>query len=246
MPEAGASYNLMRYALRVSGPPDNAICPRCGQRAPIVLRGIDARCTACGAQRIPFTAKSLNLAGKGSQIGGAAARFFGWASLVGGTSLAAFVALVFQSFWPEGFIGYAFAIPIMFISLAVGVPLLVGGTRLGRYGKQKLKTTQLDAVRSMAAHQGGAVTAKQVAASLTITEVEADAMLTELAKHPDENVSLDLDDDGNIYYLFGLGGEELAAARWRIENPNLDPRWAAAEEEAAAYEEAQNADRMRR
>jgi hypothetical protein len=130
--------------------------------------------------------------------------------------------------------------------LAVGIPLVIGGRKLGRYGEQKEKKAQLDAIRSMAAHQAGVVTAQQVAKTLTITPQEADEMLTELAKTPDEKVSLDLDDNGNIYYLFGLGDEELSEARWRIENPNLDPRWAAAEEEAAAYEEAQQAQRMRR
>lgn len=229
----------------LSPSPHNALCPKCGQRAPIILRGIDAQCTACGARRIPFTAKALNLAGKGSRIGGAAARFFGWASLIGGTSLAAFVALLFQSFWPDGLFGYAFAVPIMLISYAIGIPLLLGGRRLGNYAALKEKSTQLDAIRAMAAHQGGAVNAEQVAHTLSLPVAVADQMLTDLAKDPDGNVSLDLDDDGRIYYLFGLQGEELAAARWRFETPSLDPR-VAAETEAAAYEEAARAQRMKR
>ena len=236
---------LRALASSLDSSPENAICPRCRQRAPIVLRGISAKCTACGAQRIPFTAKALNLAGKGSRIGGAAARFFGWASLVGGSAFAAMITLIFQSFWPDGYFGYAFAIPILMISWAIGVPLLLGGRRLGAYAEHKEKSTQLEAIRSMAAHQGGALTAKQVAVTLRITEQEADDMLTSLAKDPDGNVSLDLDDQGHIYYLFGLGGEELAAARWRIHNPELESQ-RAAEEELAAYEEAERAQRRRR
>lgn len=210
-----------------------------------MLRGIDARCTACGAQRIPFTAKALNLAGKGSRIGGAAARFFGWAMVIGGISLATFIALVVQSLWPAGYLGYAFAIPTLIVSLAVGIFLLVSGRRLGQYGEQKEKSTQLEAIRSMAAHRGGVITAREVAETLSLPVAQADFMLTELAKDPDGNVSLDLDDDGRIYYLFGLNQEDLAEARWRIQTPELDPRWTP-EDEAAAYEEARRAERMRR
>jgi hypothetical protein len=221
---------------------EHAICPRCGQRAPILLRGIDALCTACGAKRLPFTGKTLNLAGKGSRIGGAAARFFGWATLVFGTSIAAFLALIFQSIWPEGFVGYAFAIPVMILSVAIGVPLVLGGKRLGRHGEEKERQTRLQAIRSLAAHRRGAITARDVAAALAMPELAADALLTDLARNPDENVSLDLDDNGNIYYLFGLGGEALHEARWRIAHPDLTPgRDAAAEAEAAAFEQAQQA-----
>ncbi len=231
----------------MSGPPHNARCPRCGQRAPIVLRGLEATCTACGGRRLPFTAKSLNLAGKGSRIGGAAARFFGWASILGGVSLAAFIGLLVQSLWPAGLLGYAFAIPILLISLAIGITLLVGGSRLGRHGAQREKSTQLEAIRSMAAHNRGVLTARQVARTLSLPEEQADAMLTELAKRPDERVSLDVDDDGNLFYLFGLDSEQLSEARWRIANPELDAAVVAeaeAEAEAARLEAAARARRQ--
>jgi hypothetical protein len=217
-----------------------------------VLRGIDARCTACGARRIPFTAQALNFAGKASRIGGAAAKFIGWASLVGGTSVAAFVALLLQSLWPAGFVGYAFAIPTLLISWAIGITLLIGGNRLDKSGNAKERTAQLEAIRSMAAHRRGVVTAREVATTLDLSEPQADALLTNLAKDPDEHVSLDLDDDGNLYYLFGLEGEELAAARWRIvggPRVNVPPGSDAgqrAEAEAAALEEQERALRARR
>src|SRR5690606_32948893 len=110
------------------------ICPSCGQHAPIMLRGIEAQCTACGARRVHFTATAVNLAGKGTRIGGGVARFFGWASVVFGTSVAAFLFLIFQSIWPASFIGYAFALPILLISLAWGIMLIRTGGRLGKEG----------------------------------------------------------------------------------------------------------------
>ena len=208
----------------MAGPLHNALCPQCNQRAPIVLRGASAVCTACGAKRMPFTANTVNLAGKGQRIGGAAAKFFGWASVVGGVSFAAFVTLVLQSIYPEGYLGYAFAVPALIISLAIGIPLLLGGRRLQRGGDEKAKSARLEAVRSMAAHRQGALTARVVADTLRVPEPDAEELLTELAKDPEENVSLDIDPDGRIYYLFGLEGEELAAARWRIEHPISRPK----------------------
>ena len=50
------------------------MCPHCRQNAPIVYRGVLAYCTACGAPRPPFSAKSIDLAGQPSKIGGAVAR----------------------------------------------------------------------------------------------------------------------------------------------------------------------------
>src|SRR3954468_24360457 len=65
------------------------VCPRCRQNAPIVYRGVNAFCTACGAPRSPLTSGSVNLAGQPSKVGGQITRVFGWIVLVVGTLLAA-------------------------------------------------------------------------------------------------------------------------------------------------------------
>jgi hypothetical protein len=210
-----------------------------------MLRGIQAYCTTCNAPRLPFTGKTVNLAGKGSRIGGAAARFFGWAAVVMGVCSSLFTWLVLQSFWPEGMLGYAFGLPILIVSLVFGGALVLGGKKLGRHGEEKERGARLEAIRGLAAHRGGAITSAEVAVQLTITPAEADAILTDLARKPDENVTLDLDDNGNIYWLFGVAGQDLREARWRIARPDLEPpprdtsaREAAAEAEAAAYDHA--------
>ncbi|HYO94929.1 MAG TPA: hypothetical protein VER33_10475, partial [Polyangiaceae bacterium] len=57
-------------------------CAHCGQHAPLVLRGFEARCVACGKGRVPMSAPSVSLAGQPSRIGGAAATLLGWTILV--------------------------------------------------------------------------------------------------------------------------------------------------------------------
>jgi len=191
--------------------------------------------------RLPFTAKSLNLAGKPSRWGGMAARFFGWATVVGGLAMALLFGLLLQALFPASIVGYAVGLPILIVSLFIGISLLLGARKLGRIGDKKQRAAQLETVRALAAHRGGAVMAHEVARSLGMPEQEADALLTELAKTPGENVSLDLDDDGRIYYLFGIEGEALTQGRWRIGQPlaNAGPSDQAVAREAEAIAEYQ-------
>ncbi len=217
----------------------NAICRHCGQRAPIVLRGIDAYCTACKGKRMPFSARTLNLAGKPSRIGGVAARIFGWVSIISGLALASFFGLLLWALFPGSVVVYAVTIPILIISLALGLTGIIGGRKLGAHGAGKERSARVEAVRALASHQGGAVTAAAAAQTLGIDPQQADALLTELAKEPNGDVTLDLDDDGNIHYLFGVGGEALREARWRFADVGAGARDLHAEAQQEAELEAQ-------
>lgn len=191
--------------------PEDSRCPSCRQRAPIVLRGIDAFCTACGAPRKAFGAKSLTLAGKPLSIGGAVASAAGWAVLVGGLSLAVFFGVLLHSVWPGTLIGWAFGVPTSVISLLLGLVLIQGGRRWRKKGAFAEQSAKLEAVRALAAHRGGSVTSEDVAGALLVSEAEADLLLTELAKDAKLHVNLDVDDEGRIHYLFGLPEK-----RWRV------------------------------
>lgn len=211
----------------------NATCPKCGQRAPIVLRGIEARCTVCGALRVPFTAQALNLAGKPSRFGGGVARFFGWGVLLMGFTFALSAALVLQSIFPSGYVGWAVALPMAMLSLLIGLSLLLGGRKLKRSGDAAQQQARMQAIRALASHRGGSVTAADVARKLALGELEADAMLTELAKDPDQQVALEVDDEGTIHYLFGVGAKALRFEAWSAApRARIDPN--AADHDAAA------------
>jgi hypothetical protein len=199
--------------------PKQAFCPHCGQRAPIRLEGIHAFCTACGGKRRPFETTTLNLAGKGWKYSGIAAVVIGSMAMVGGLAMSAFLYFLFGWLFPGTLAAYILSVPTLIVSLAFGITALVGGRQLGKYGAQKLEVARSDTVRALANHHGGALTAAQVASALDVTELHADAMLTAMAKDPDGDVTLDLDDQGRIHYLFGVGGQALREARWRVATP---------------------------
>jgi len=175
-----------------------------------------AQCTVCSGKRLPFTATALNLAGKPFQYGGIAARVFGWGTLAFGGIATISVAAILQAIWPESIIGYAAATPIALLTLLVSLTAIIGGRLLGRRGVSKALAAKLETVRALARHQNGRVMASEVADALSVSEAQADAMLTELAKNPDDDVTLDLDDHGGIHYLFGVGSDALNDPKWRI------------------------------
>lgn len=206
-----------------------------------MLRGLEAYCTVCGQRRPALDALSstpLNFAGTPAKLGGVAAKVFGMGILVSGLFTALLLGLVLQALAPAFWIGYAVAIPIALLSLVVGGGALFGGWRLGRQSRQQVAEAQLETIRGMARHHKGIVKASEVSAALRISEAEADAILTELAKKPEENVGIDIDEDGQLLYLFG----SAAAIRWRIQaEQSLDEgarRDLEAELEAMADEEA--------
>ncbi len=197
-------------------------CASCGQYAPIVLRGVEAFCTVCGAQRTPFASSILNLTGKPARIGGLTAQVFGWVVLVAGLFLALTIGLVVQAlaslFFPTTWLGLAIGIPIALLSIGVALLGIVGGKKLGRAGELSLRKAQVETIHSLARHRRGVVKVSDAAHALGLDEARADAILVTLAKDPSENVSIDIGDDGSISYLFG----SAEAIRWRIRAEQVD------------------------
>jgi hypothetical protein len=178
--------------------PPSTPCPRCGQQAPIVYRGVVPTCTACGALRAPLTGPSVNLAGQPAKVGGTFARVAGWLVLLFGGSIALSVALLFLALHLAA-VGLAIAAPIALVALVVGVMLVTGGRSLRTSGVETQRATREQALLAMAAHRG-AVSAAEAARMLGIAPVEADAILTALAKREPERVAVDVDDHGVIWY----------------------------------------------
>jgi len=191
-------------------------CPSCQQKAPIVLRGVEAFCTVCGARRTPFAAEILNLVGAPERVGGLVARVVGWGAMGIGLFLALALGLVVQAIAsmiaPGSWLGLAVALPIALLSLVLGLLGIIGGKKLGRTGDARLLETQRDTVHALARHQKGVVRVRDAARALGVDEAQADAVLGALAREPAENVSLDVDDEGSLMYLFGSAD----AIRWRI------------------------------
>jgi len=171
----------------------------------------------CNARRAPFGGDILNLAGTPERIGGHAARWFGWGAMSVGLFVAFTAGLVVQAvasmIAPGTWLGLAVALPIALLSVILGLAGILGGNRLGRAGETRLLDTQRNIVRALARHKKGVVKVADAARALGVDEARADAVLGTLAREPVENVSLDIDDDGNVMYLFG----SAPAIRWRIQ-----------------------------
>ncbi len=182
-------------------------CPHCGRDAPIVYRGVVASCTACGGLRVPLTGPSVNLAGTPSRVGGAVARVAGWLVLLFGGSLSLGVGLLLGAIFSLN-VAMAFALPIAFIALGVGLALLKGGSTLRRSGSEAALATREQALLAMAAMAakpetaGGrsGVTAPAAARALGVSVEEADAMLTALAKREPDPLAVEIDDQGAVWY----------------------------------------------
>jgi hypothetical protein len=165
-----------------------------------------AYCTACGAQRFPLVAKSTNHAGKPRIIGGALTRVFGWIVLSGGVTLGLVLLGLLQAIFPAGFAGLVVGLPIIVISSMLGIALLRGGRSLESTGVAEQRETRESAVFSLADNKNGIVTAQDVAASFGMGVADADALLTTLAKERPDHVTLEVDDQGGIFYRVSARG----------------------------------------
>lgn len=187
----------------------SSACPRCARSAPIVLRGLEGRCAACGAPRVPLTAPTVSLAGRPARIGGTAALYAGSSVLVVGLSLAVGMLLLLQSLWPATALGWAVAIPFAALSLFFGVLLVLGGRKLRRHGAARRRAVELEAARAAIAHRNGIITASEAAHALGVTEEQADALLTELSRDANLEVNIEFDDEGRVRYVFGRPSERF-------------------------------------
>ncbi len=184
-------------------------CPHCGRPAPIVYRGAEASCTACGKIRPPFTSPSVNLTGKPSMLGGSVARVFGGLALGGGTLLALVLGGLFQALFPASIFGWIVGFVILVVTSAVGFPLLLGGKRLAERGEKAFRATRENAVFEVAESRGRILTAEDVAKALAMPAEEADALLTAMAKERPDRVKLEIDDQGTISFRFARPGVRI-------------------------------------
>jgi hypothetical protein len=180
-----------------------------------VLRGIEARCVACGAVRPPFAplqTTTVNLAGQPSRVGGWVMKGLGCGVATLGTALTVGLVLLGQSCFPGSYVGWALGLPVGLLSLVAAVAMLLGGTALRRSGERARDRARRDGVRALAAARSGVLAAADVAQALSLAQLEAEAVLNAMAHDPAEQVSLELDDDGVVRYLFG---EQGTAAHWQ-------------------------------
>jgi hypothetical protein len=156
---------------------------------------------------MPLANTSVNLAGQTSKVGGTVARVFGWITLVVGTMMSLGTAEACNLIAPDSAAPYILGIPMALITFVVSYLILKGGKKLEKSGADTQKATRTQAVFALANTRGGMVTPADLAQSINVTPKEADDMLTVMAKESPDHVSIEVDDNGTIYYRF-------AAAHW--------------------------------
>lgn len=148
------------------------------------------------------------MAGQPSKVGGTITRVFGWIVLVAGTLLATGTFAACSSIVGAAAAApYVLAVPIALIAWVLSYFLLKGGKQLEQSGVDTQKATRTQAVFALANTRGGMVTPADLAHSIGITPQEADDHLTAMAKESPDHVSIEVDDNGTIYYRFN-------AAHW--------------------------------
>jgi hypothetical protein len=157
---------------------------------------------------MPLAGTSVNLAGQPSKVGGTITRGFGWAVLVIGTLLATGTFAACSSLVGAATAApFVLAVPIAIISWVLSYFLLKGGKQLAEAGADTQKATRNQAVFALANTRAGMVTPADLAQAINVSPKEADDVLTAMAKESPDHVSIEVDDNGTIYYRF-------AAAHW--------------------------------
>ncbi len=151
---------------------------------------------------------SVNLAGQSSKVGGQVTRVFGWIVLVLGSLLAAGAFAACSAIAGAGAAApFILAVPLALVSWVLAYFLLKGGKSLEKSGEDRQKATRAQAVFALANTRGGMVTPADLAHAIGVSPKDADDMLTVMAKESPDHVSIEVDDNGTIYYRF-------AAAHW--------------------------------
>lgn len=178
------------------------MCPHCRQNAPIVNRGVMGYCTACGAARGPLAAKSVSLAGQPSKIGGTVARVFGWIVLSVGWGVALLLFAFFFVLFGTAPVTWILSAPIALIATCVWLLSFMGGKSLAKSGEKEERTTQEQAIFALAQTRRGRLRAMDVSASLGMQVMDADTLLTDMAKKLPDHMAVDVDDQGELIYRF--------------------------------------------
>lgn len=150
-------------------------------------------------------------------IGGTVASVAGWVVLGIGLFLSFTVA------WVLGLIfslsaGLAFGVPLLLLTLIVSLAMLFGGKKLSKSGAKTQSQARFEAIYALAANRGGAVTAIDCARSLAIGEAEAERVLTAMTKEFSDYVTLEVDDDGKLFYkLTGVGQPAPFGVKYRVQ-----------------------------
>lgn len=204
------------------------LCPNCKQDAPIIYRGLNAYCTACGQPRSVLSTGSVTMAGQPAKVGGAVVRTLAYVVLATGTAFSLLAGMLFSLFSSTA--GLTAGLLFGALTLLVSMPMMFGGKKLEKSGADEQNSKRAQAVFALAANRGGVLRPADVAGSLQISLQQADDFLTNLAKTRGDEVDVDVTDHGEVVYkfprLFVVGGSQWtgATSKVRVDAPAPEAR----------------------
>lgn len=142
------------------------------------------------------------LAGQPSKVTGTLARTLGVVTLVGGLTTALIFYLAFHWLFPEAPLALIVSLPIAAVSTLVFALTHTGGKKLIEHGTRVAQDTRERALFALAAKFNGRLRVVDAAQALGMTDSEADAALTGMAKRFPEQMSVDFDEHGGLVYTF--------------------------------------------
>jgi hypothetical protein len=127
--------------------------------------------------------------------------------------------LLFYFLAPTSAIGYAIGAALAVVSLLVSLALLYGSHRLHRAGSDAQREARQQALYALAANRGGLLAPVDAARSLGLTVSDVEAALSDWAKRDPDHVSLEVDEEGELFYLFSRPGQRIDTfgKRYRVE-----------------------------
>jgi hypothetical protein len=178
------------------------MCPFCRSAAPVVHRGVLAYCTTCNRLRGPVTSRSVTIAGKPSQVGGAVATVLGYIVLGVGLSFALLCGLMLAWLFPHTLAPWAVSLPVALLTLTIWAVSHFGGKKLSASGRDTERKIREEAVYAMAHAARGTLRAEDVARAFDISVRDSDALLTAMAKQQPDEMAVDIDDHGELRFRF--------------------------------------------
>jgi hypothetical protein len=97
--------------------------------------------------------------------------------------------------------------------------MIYGSGRLHRSGTDAEREARQQALYALAANRGGMLTSLDAARALNLKVADVDAVLGDWVKNDPDHISLEVDDNGELFYLFSRPGQRLDTfgKRYRVE-----------------------------
>lgn len=205
-----ADETVCRHCGRVQY---GSACEKCGQPAPVLIRGSSVVCSGCGATRGPLSGVPVSMAGSAHRVGSVVATVLAWGIILGSIAVGGLVGAVVALVGAIAHVGVLYGVGLGVLLGALGGVAgalgLAGSRKLRERGDEVRDEALEQSILAMAGTRKGAVTTMEVSQNLSVTLVEADRLLTSMSRRG--RASVEVNGEGILQYRFQDARGALAA-----------------------------------